>query len=161
MSGLKWDRPQPWRLLIYGEIRQKPWWNLYKNTLKDCTMVSKLKSILHLIGCRNSDVVQKIRPAIPIVVSNILLRGNPNIVILPQCCKETSIMNWLNCWEAARMLWGNVFVLSQLYEGASLFTQVGSPSLGQQAQRTDMWWPSLALGTHVAPIPSLRAPHRS
>ena len=31
MSGLKWDRPQPW---IFGEIRQKPWYNLMETIEK-------------------------------------------------------------------------------------------------------------------------------
>ena len=30
MSGFKWDRPKPIRLLISGEIRQTPWWNFLK-----------------------------------------------------------------------------------------------------------------------------------
>ena len=39
MSGFKWDRPQPWKLLISGEIWQKTRCNLFYNTLKACTMV--------------------------------------------------------------------------------------------------------------------------
>ena len=38
MSGLKWDIPQPCRLLIYWEIRQKTWCILFKTLLKNAPL---------------------------------------------------------------------------------------------------------------------------
>ena len=73
---------------------------------------------------------------------------------------------WAQTQQAQSLGRDVVTIPSKGPEGRSPVTsgisQFVSPSLGQtqQAQRTDMWRPSIALGRHEVTIPSLRAPRR-